>query len=201
VRLSPGMTKAHKWLVELYDKQVPNESEKVQHELFLRENIKGELNIITGLTGSGFEEVLAVLIENGIDIEQNVQANNALDQFIIPNSKKLHLENDWLKTIGSSLLYIEPQFLSFLPPNYNYKLIVVKRDMNEIIEVEQNIMGKKVKKDSLHLAHFQKNQKNEFKIDNWIESQAAIDLLIIDYSEFKANPTEQIEQLIFYIQQ
>ena len=73
--------------------------------------------------------------------------------------------------------------------------------MNEIIEVEQNIMGKKVKKDSLHLAHFQKNQKNEFKIDNWIESQAAIDLLIIDYSEFKANPTEQIEQLIFYIQQ
>ena len=80
-------------------------------------------------------------------------------------------------------------------------MIVVKREMNEVIDIEQKLMGKKVKKDSLPLAHFQKNEKHEFKIDDWIESQASLDISIIEYTEFKINSKEQIEQLIYFLQQ
>jgi predicted AlkP superfamily phosphohydrolase/phosphomutase/tetratricopeptide (TPR) repeat protein len=201
VRLSPGMTKAHKWLVEIYSKNVLNEVAKNEHELFLKENIKGELNLITGLTGSGFEEVLEALVENGIAAVQNKKADNLLDKYIISKTKKLHLNSLWLKDVGSQVLYVHPQFLSFLPPNYNYKLIVIKRDLNEVIEVEQKMMGKKIKKETLALSHYQKNEKNQFKIDNWIESQPTIDILISDYSEYKNNPNEQIDQMINFIQQ
>jgi predicted AlkP superfamily phosphohydrolase/phosphomutase/tetratricopeptide (TPR) repeat protein len=201
VRLSPGMTKAHKWLVEIYSKNVLNEVAKNEHELFLKENIKGELNLITGLTGSGFEEVLEALVENGIAAVQNKKADNLLDKYIISKTKKLHLDSLWLKDYGNQILYVHPQFLSFLPPNYNYKLIVIKRDLNEVIEVEQKMMGKKIKKETIALSHFQKNEKNQFKIDNWIESQPTIDILISDYTEYKNNPNEQIDQMINFIQQ
>jgi hypothetical protein len=188
-------------LVEIYSKNVLNEVAKNEHELFLKENIKGELNLITGLTGSGFEEVLEALVENGIAAVQNKKADNLLDKYIISKTKKLHLNSLWLKDVGSQVLYVHPQFLSFLPPNYNYKLIVIKRDLNEVIEVEQKMMGKKIKKETLALSHYQKNEKNQFKIDNWIESQPTIDILKSDYSEYKNNPNEQIDQMINFIQQ
>ncbi len=199
VRLSPGMTKAHKWLVEIYSKHIVNDTAKAEHELFLKDNIKGELNIITGLIGSGFEEILEELVNNGIGVEQNNSAKNLWDKFLLPKTKKLHLESDWLKEIGSNLLYVQPQFLSFLPPNFNYKLIVLKRDMKEVIEIELKIMGKRIKKETLPIVHFHKNEKNLFKIDSWIESQPNIEISINDFAEFNSNSKEQIDQLINFL--
>ena len=193
------MTKAHKWLVEIYSKHIVNDTAKAEHELFLKDNIKGELNIITGLIGSGFEEILEELVNNGIGAEQNNSAKNLWDKFLLPKTKKLHLESDWLKEIGSNLLYVQPQFLSFLPPNFNYKLIVVKRDMKEVIEIELKIMGKRIKKETLPIVHFHKNEKNLFKIDSWIESQPNIEISINDFAEFNSNSKEQIDQLINFL--
>jgi predicted AlkP superfamily phosphohydrolase/phosphomutase/tetratricopeptide (TPR) repeat protein len=201
VRLSPGMTRAHKWLVDIYGNQLKNESAKELHEKFLKENIKGELNIITGLQGSGYIEILDELKLSGMKVAENKKGKEPKDRYIISKTKKLHIDSAWLSDLSQQLIYVQPQFLSFLPPNYNYKLIFVKRDLSEIIEEEQSFLGKKMKKNTLPLKHLQLVEKNQAKIQSWIESQPKIDLMMLDFADFKKDKKEQVDQLISFIDQ
>lgn len=200
-RLSPGMTKAHKWLVDIYGTHLKDDKAKVQHEKFLKENIKGELKIVTGLPGSGYNEILDELQLAGMHVSENKKAKDPSDRYLLSKTKKLHLDSSWLNDSGNNIFYIQPQFLSYLPPHFDYKLIVVKRDLAEIIENEQKMLGKKIKKDTLPLKHFQIAEKNQDKIQSWIESQPKIDVTIIDYADFKKEKKDQIEQLISFIGQ
>lgn len=201
VRLAPGMTKAHKWLVDIYGNQLKNEQGKKEHETFLKQNIKGELILITGLQGSGYDEILAELEEKGVSVLKNENPKKDFETYVLPKVKKLHENSEWLMEVGNKVFYVQPQFLSFLPVAYNYKLIVVKRDLGEIIEKEQQLMGKKLKKDTLPLSHFKIAEKNQFKIESWIESQAGCRIFMMDYSDFVQDKKEQTEQLIAFIDQ
>jgi len=201
VRLAPGMTKAHKWLVDIYGNQLKNDQLKKEHETFLEKNIKGELILITGLPGSGYDEVLTELEKKGLAIMKNENAENDQEKFILPKVKTLHIDSEWLKEIDKKVVYIQPQFLSFLPAEYNYKMIVLKRDLAESVEKEQEIIGKKFKKNALPLSLFKVAKKNQFKIETWIESQPGRGIYLMDFEDFKKEKKEQTEQLISFINQ
>lgn len=200
VRLSPGMTKAHKFLLDLYTNQLKNDEAKQIHENFLKENIKGKVRIITGLIGSGFDEILNELEKNNFTLFQNKEAEDLQNRFILSEVKNMHLSNAWIESVGEKIVYILPQFLSFLPPNFDYQLIVVNRELSEVLKVEQKLLGKKIKKNTVSLNSLLTNEKSLSKIQSWIESQASMGITFVEYSDFQLNPKASIAQLILFLE-
>ena len=59
--MAPGMTKAHKWLIDIYKNRLNQLEKAVTHENFIKEKIKGEIVIVSGLPRSGTSMMMQIL--------------------------------------------------------------------------------------------------------------------------------------------
>jgi predicted AlkP superfamily phosphohydrolase/phosphomutase/tetratricopeptide (TPR) repeat protein len=200
VRLSPGMARAHKWLVEIYEKHLKDEDKRNAHELFLKQNIKGAVYIVTGIKGSGHEDFMRILDDKGYDIVKNDKIKDLEKGYIISETKKLKENHHWLARQVGKIMYVAPQYLSFLPPDFNYKLIYIQRNFSEVLDGNIQKGGKTNKKQLLPLKTYNLTSKSQEKIEIWIESQPALQLMFIDYSDMMDNSKLILQQLDEFLQ-
>ena len=96
-----------------------------------------------------------------------------------------------IESIGKAV-YVPSRSVSELPQTYNYKVIYLEQDLNEILE-KRSLKGKKKKAVSMNVVNAVNKEK--FVIDSWLQSLATQHLLMIEWDEFLENPKEQIEVL------
>ncbi len=89
------------------------------------------------------------------------------------------------------------QLLYDLPSDRNYKVIFMKRKMNEILASQSKMLermgnNKDGTSDAKMTEFFNKHLS---KIIDWIEGKEYIDVLYIDYSNLLTNPDEHIKTL------
>lgn len=184
IRLSPGMTKAHKWLVTIYSEKLKQPEKAAEHVAFLANNIRGNVPIVTALPGSGYQDILAFLEENEVPV-YSTRSEDTSKRFVSSKVRKLGRSSDWLKEQHGKLTFIPPQFLSQLPPTFNYKVIFLRRDVAETVSLGAKNQTLSVRK--LNIA-----QKNVLKIDSWLQAQPGIDVMVLDYEEFEKKPKDLV---------
>ena len=91
------------------------------------------------------------------------------------------------------LIYVNPQYLSFLPSDYNYRVLWVKQDLDEVLKSNYKLLGKKLPKDTMPIKQLKALEKNQNKILDWIEVNPLIHLFKIDFSEL-AHPNKELEK-------
>ena len=184
IRMLPGMTKAHKWLFELYSKHL-NQAEKAEQcANFLKNNIRGEIIVCTGVDGCNYDLFLEMLQEGGI--EKGVK---------FEDFEKTGTDEDtrnWLIASIGKAVYVPSRSVSELPQTYNYKVIYLEQDLNEILE---NRSKKGKKKKAVLLNVINSISKEKFVIDSWLQSLATQHLLMISWDELLENTSEQTDVL------
>jgi len=189
VRLSPGMTRAHKYLLEIYTTKIENKAKKKFHADFLNKNIKGEITIITGLIGSAVDLFISLLMENGIKVNMRESVDKNQRKYVLPEIQNLNQDNSFLIE-HKEISYVNPQYLNFLPSNYNYKVFWIRQDPDEVLKSEYEFLGKKLPNDSIPLKQLLSIEKNQKKVENWIESNPMIHLFSVEFDELKKENKE-----------
>ena len=178
VRLSPGMTKAHKWLVEVYENHLNAPEKAVEHRNFLAENIRGSKTIVTGLQGSGYQFVMEEIKKNGHPIfEEN--RDGILPKYLDDRVKNLNRNHNWVLNERDKVHYIPPQFLSFLPTNINYRCIVVDADDVQLMEF-LNQSTKSMDNQTISIKQLNQLKRNQRKLYAWLESEPSLEILHIN---------------------
>jgi predicted AlkP superfamily phosphohydrolase/phosphomutase/tetratricopeptide (TPR) repeat protein len=174
VRLKPGMTKAHKWLLEIYKTKLRNE-EKLNFTLnFLKNNIVGEITLITGIDNCDWTVVESVLLKYNIPF-----CFDALTRDKVTN---LHIRNTFLHDYSGKAIHVPNHLLSALPTNFTYRVIYLNSDlMNRNIRSENQ---------TIHLKEIEKYQRQREKIETWISSQAGLKVF---YSNDFLSEIEQVD--------
>lgn len=193
VRMAPGMTKARKLLINLYSDPIENSMKLREHEDFLKNKIRGELIVVTGLEGSGFENVLKQLNEYGVRLifeEADIKAEER-EAFEFSKVKSLSYENDLLKGSEVKAMHVNIQLLPHLPEDVSYKVIIVKRDLSEVLKEQREFLNKKIIPDSLYLKHLGIIQKLQDQLDSWVASKPSLPRLELSYEELVENPDDQ----------
>jgi predicted AlkP superfamily phosphohydrolase/phosphomutase/tetratricopeptide (TPR) repeat protein len=201
VRLAPGMTKARKWLKDIYLTHL-NEVEKAYlHQEFLDRNIRGEVIIVTGLHGSGGDLMLDYLENRGIEIivQEEMVTKEEIKNFEF--SKLIDLINDPLLVSGNGkkALFVNSQLLSFLPNDLSYKVIIMNRDTKDVIIDQQKFMGKRVLEDTLPLKHYGIVQRLQDQVNVWLDANPHTPIHYVDYQELIINEEEQMSLLDEFI--
>jgi hypothetical protein len=169
-------------LVTIYSEKLKQPEKAAEHVAFLANNIRGNVPIVTALPGSGYQQILAFLEENEVPV-YSTRSEDTNKRFVSSKVRKLGRSNDWLKEQHGKLTYIPPQFLSQLPPTFNYKVIFLRRDVAETVSLGAKNQTLSVRK--LNIA-----QKNVLKIDSWLQAQPGIDVMVLDYEEFEKKPKD-----------
>ena len=205
ISMSPGMTKAHKWLIDIYKNRLNQLEKAVTHENFIKEKIKGEIVIVSGLPRSGTSMMMQILDKGGYDVltdkVRESDTNNPKGYYEFEPVKKLMVDKSWLPEAEGKVVKIIAQLLPFLPSNYDYKIIFMRREMSEVLKSQQIMLGKEgdVKSKVFPTGLNDAFQKQLVKVENWIDSQPNVEMLSVDYSNVIANAEEEIDNVISFL--
>ena len=175
IKLVPGTTKAHKWLLEIHANQLQNEEKAQQSRDFLMNKIKGEIIVCTSVKNCKYQNFLQLLKDSGISV---VEENEEYEQ-----AKKSSFKTKWLETAVGKIIYIPCRFLSDLPNFYSYKLLYLEDDLSNLDPSKKSILSKKLPENTLSISHLSEFQKDKQVIEVWMESQPSLPTLFINLEE------------------
>ena len=159
------------------------------------------ITIVSGLPRSGTSMMMQILESGGMEvITDNIRKaneDNPLGYYEYERVKKIKDDTGWLKETRGKAFKMISQLLYDLPSNENYKVIFMKRKMNEILASQSKMLERmgscKDGTSDEKMGEF--FDKHLSKIIDWIEGRKYIDVLYIDYSDFLINPDELIKTL------
>ena len=179
LRLVPNNLKAHKWLLEIYEIHVKNDQKASEHALQLAVCLKGERVICTEAVDQDQADVLSFIEKLGYSIFDATKFKE--------KANHLYLNTQWLEEVEGQIIFIPSHSLSFLPDHYQYKLLYVQSEGDFSTQVKSGETLPEVLS-TKKLEHFERERS---KIEAWIESQANLSILYLNYEEMIQNKEEQ----------
>jgi len=163
---------------------------------------KGEIIIVSGLPRSGTSMMMQILDAAGVEILtdklRNADDNNPKGYYEFEPVKSMARDVSWFDQADGKAIKVIAQLLKYLPGSFTYKVIFMKRNLNEVLTSQQKMLGKESKTFPMGLAETFK--KDVARIENWFLLQPNIDVLYADYGELVANPEKEMDKICDFLQ-
>ena len=162
---------------------------------------RGSITIVSGLPRSGTSMMMKMLLAGGMEVlTDNVRAaddDNPQGYFEFEKVKKLESESAWLEDTGGKAVKIVSAFLKHLPPHYNYKIIFIRRKIDEVLASQKQMLIRRGEptdrvSDEKMSETFRRHLKD---IELWLAAQSNITTLSINYNEAIDNPLPTIRMV------
>ena len=163
----------------------------------------GEIvTVVSGLPRSGTSMMMKMLDAGGIppltDELREADKDNPKGYYEFERVKKLSDgDTEWLEEAQGKTVKVISALLKHLPPDYTYKVIFMRRKMEEILSSQKQMLIRRgeatdtVSDEELtelftkHLAQTQA----------WADSQSNIDIIYVSYNDIMENPGEQVHRV------
>lgn len=205
ITYQPGNRKAHSYLVKIFTTNIIDKVEAEKHSEFIKNNIKGTITIVSGMPRSGTSMMMQMLAAGGLEIlTDNVRQNdenNPKGYLEYQKVKNLASDNSWIHEGQNKVVKVIAQLLQYLPANYQYKVIFMEREMEEIIQSQQIMLGKKseVEKKIYPAALAETFKKQLEKTRSWLKAHPQFEVLYVQYTDVINNSEEVAENLTLFL--
>jgi predicted AlkP superfamily phosphohydrolase/phosphomutase/tetratricopeptide (TPR) repeat protein len=184
VHLNNAHLPAHNQLYKLYKEQ--NDDALAQNHLNIIQQYKTrKQTIVTGLTGTHFEELFETLKNSGIPCEFN--------RIYVPETKLYRIDLNFDQ--NQPLMYVPANMLNQLPVDVQYELIIFEADRQQILNYW---IDKQIDTTTFsELALNEKIQEEERLIDDFVSQNNLLGLLKLDQIEL--NNVKQKQELLKFM--
>jgi hypothetical protein len=106
--------------------------------------------------------------------------------------KKIKEDSSWLEDCHGKAVKMVSALLFNLPPHKNYKVVFMKREMQEVLASQEKMLkrlrrnGADVSDEEMH----EKFEKHLRQVESWLALQSNIDVLYISYNKVISQPDE-----------
>jgi predicted AlkP superfamily phosphohydrolase/phosphomutase/tetratricopeptide (TPR) repeat protein len=143
-KLGPRMAKARIELLNLYKNELKDE---VKHQFILdemKEKTKDVVYIVSGLPRSGTSMMMQVLAAAGLEVftDEKREANidNPHGYYEHEAVKRLASDNKIIYEAKDKVVKVIINLLKYLPANCAYKIIIMKRDVQEVLSSQEKML-------------------------------------------------------------
>ena len=106
---------------------------------------KNDIIIVTGLPRSGTSLIMQILKSMGIELftdnKRSPDKSNPKGYFEHELVKLIENDSSWIKNVKGKAIKIVSPLLEYLPTNYNYKIIFMDRDLDEIFQSQERMLS------------------------------------------------------------
>ncbi len=167
----------------------------------------GFITIVSGLPRSGTSMMMQMLEAGGIPIlRDNIREadeDNPRGYYEFERVKQIARDERWLEEAKGKAVKMVSALLPHLPSRYRYKVIFMRRQMEEIL-ASQKVMLRRRKQPTDKVADEQMAalfRSHLRKIENWIAEQANVEVLYLNYNEMVDDPVKQVERIGQFLEQ
>jgi len=155
------------------------------------------ITIVTGLPRSGTSLMMQVFNESNIPVltdgVREKDENNTEGYYELDDVKRIVKDNSFLQNAQGMVLKIVCPLPLFLDLNFNYRVIVMRRNMNEILTSQEKMLNKNQQGQRLNLSKIYESHLS--KMYSFFE-QNKIEYIDVFYSELVDNPESVINGVI-----
>lgn len=195
--MNPHNKRARLWLLTIYNEHLHLSDKAAYHQNFITQQMRPQITIVSGLPRSGTSMMMQMLKAGGLDIlTDELRAsddNNPKGYMEYDPVKRLHQDNTWLKSADGKTIKVIAQLLPHLSADCDYKIIFMQRDIDEILQSQQKMLGRPTNAYPTNLA--QTFQRQLEKINLWLKGQPNIKVHFVDYTDIIKSPREQAENV------
>jgi hypothetical protein len=159
------------------------------------------VTIVSGLPRSGTSMMMRMLSEGGIppliDNIRKADEDNPEGYYEFEPVKQTKKDSTWLSQARGRVVKMVYRLLYDLPPGYEYRVIFMRRKLEEVIKSQEVMLERKGKaggdmSDEKLIGIF----RDEIaKCDAWVRKQPHFSMLYVDYNEMVKQPEPLVEQL------
>jgi hypothetical protein len=164
------------------------------------------ITIVSGLPRSGTSMMMKMLEAGGIppltDRLRTADEDNPKGYYEFERVKKLpEGDTDWLPDAAGKSVKVIAALLQYLPPNYEYSVILMRRAMDEILSSQRQMLIRRGedpdKIDDAVIARLFEKHMNQ--VEAWIATQTNIRSLDVSYNEMLKNPSGYIDKINLFL--
>ncbi|HSJ58294.1 MAG TPA: sulfotransferase [Anaerolineae bacterium] len=157
--------------------------------------------IVSGLPRSGTSMMMKMLEAGGVpvltDYERTADEDNPKGYYEFERVKQIERDREWLPEACGKAVKMVSALLKHLPADYYYKVIFMRREMEEILASQHQMLVRRGedtgrtgndKMTALFRRHVQ-------KVEEWIAAQPNIDVLYVHYSAVVVDPGPQATRI------
>lgn len=158
--------------------------------------------VVSGLPRSGTSMMMKMLEAGGLEILtdnlREADANNPKGYYEFERVKKLK-DGDlgWLPDAIGKVVKIVTGLITFLPAEYNYKIIFMERELEEVLASQKKMLGRLGKGDDNipddKMAQIYQGHLKQVK--TWISSQPNMEVQNVNYNTMVRDPTESLHKV------
>jgi len=190
LEMMPRLINARRWLIDIYENHIQQHEKAEKHKKIMEKILKEKITVVSGLPRSGTSMMMQMLSAGGMEVlsdyKREPDSNNPKGYYEYEKVKNLSRDNSWLNEAEGKVVKIISQLLQFLPAEYEYDVIFMDRDMDEILRSQQIMLGKDPNVYPSAIASaFAKDLQ---KIETWAKSQPGVRLRHVNYKDVIENP-------------
>jgi hypothetical protein len=158
--------------------------------------------VVSGLPRSGTSMLMSMLDAGGIPpITDHIRAadeDNPKGYYEFERVKALDKgDTAWVPDAQGKSVKVISALLKYLPPEYQYKIIYVRRNMQEILASQRKMLVRRGedpdKVDDAQMAAL--FEKHVSQVESWLREQPNIQVLYEHYSDILADPEKEARRI------
>jgi hypothetical protein len=163
------------------------------------------ITIVSGLPRSGTSMMMKILETGGMQVFTDnlrlADEDNPKGYYELEQVKALKDGDDtWLKDAPGKVVKVISSLLEYLPANYKYKIIFMRREIAEILASQKQMLirrGEPSEGDDQKMAEmFQEHLK---RVRVWLANQPNMKILYVDYNALMSDPASQVEAVAEFL--
>ena len=155
------------------------------------------ITIVSGLPRSGTSMMMQMLEAAGMEVATDgrriADSDNPNGYYELDAVKRLRKDSSFLKSIVGQVVKVVSPLIPFLPPNYDYRVILMERDLDEIMASQRVMLDRQGRgdirrADDVALARAYRRQLE--KVNLWLADQANVRTCFVSHRQALTSPGE-----------
>jgi Sulfotransferase domain len=156
---------------------------------------KDFITVVSGLPRSGTSMMMRMLDRGGMpiltDAVRTADDDNPLGYYEFEPVKRLAKDTSWLPGAYNKAVKIIYVFLYNLPREHRYKVLFMKRDLDEVVASQKVMLRRRQEGDRMGDRELIDSYEEQLqRLDRWVRHQTNFTIHYLDYSEVLSQPTK-----------
>jgi hypothetical protein len=158
-----------------------------------------EIVVVSGLPRSGTSLMMQMLAAGGVEVVTDGQRiaddDNPAGYYEYEPVKMLQRDASWLATVCGKTVKIISQLLFELPTTEHYAVILMERDLGEVLASQDKMLTRQGRQGAPHATMRSAFEKHLARLASWLPEQAHMRVLRVDYADLVADPLTHAERI------
>jgi len=163
------------------------------------------ITVVSGLPRSGTSMMMMMLEAGGMQVltdhVREADTDNPRGYYEYEPVKNLESDNTWLPLAQGKAVKIISALLIYLSDSYRYKLIFMRRNMEEILSSQRKMLVRRGKGSEGTSDERMKKvlERHLSEVEEWLSLKSNMDVLYADYNQVIAEPKDQARRIFNFM--